>query len=62
MTAAAQTAVPKPVSWDTKPAATDYQPSLSKPSMIPKTVDYGHGHGMCSKNEHITDATRGRCW
>ncbi|XP_068580735.1 YLP motif-containing protein 1 isoform X2 [Cebidichthys violaceus] len=44
MTAAAQTAVTNPVSWDSKPAATDYQHSLPKPSMIPKTVDYGHGH------------------
>lgn len=60
MTAAAQTAVTESVSWDTKPAATDYQPSLpaSKPSVIPKTVDYGHGHGMSSKDKHIlTDKT-----
>ncbi|XP_029318501.1 YLP motif-containing protein 1 isoform X2 [Cottoperca gobio] len=46
MTAAAQTAVTEPVSWDNKAAATNYQPSLPapKPSLIPKTVDYGHGH------------------
>lgn len=54
MTAAAQTAVTDP--WDTKPAATDYRSSLSAaptPPVIPKTVDYGHGHGMSSKYEHI---------
>ncbi|XP_077949363.1 uncharacterized protein ylpm1 isoform X2 [Gasterosteus aculeatus] len=58
MTAAAQTAVPKPVSWDTKPAATDYQPSLSKPSMIPKTVDYGHGHEPGATVERIAYGER----
>lgn len=54
MTAAAQTAVTEP--WDTKPAASDYRPSLSAaptPPVIPKTVDYGHGHGMSSNDEHI---------
>lgn len=47
MTAAAHTTT-EPVSWETKPAAGDYQPSLSvgpMPPVIPKTVDYGHGHG-----------------
>ncbi len=56
MTAAAQTAVTESVSLDTKPFTTDYQPSLSAvtvPTVIPKTVDYGHGHGMTSKDEHI---------
>lgn len=53
MTAAAQTAVTEHVSWDTKPAATDYQPAAPRPPVIPKTVDYGHGHGMSSKDEHI---------
>lgn len=56
MTAAAHTAPAETLSWDTKPAATDYQPSLPvapTPSIIPKTVDYGHGHGMSSKREHI---------
>lgn len=55
MTAAAQTATTEPVSWDTK-TATDYQPVLPaapSASVIPKTVDYGHGHGMSSKEEPI---------
>lgn len=54
MTAASHTAVTEPVSWDTKSAATDYQPSLTAAPLpvIPKTVDYGHGHGMSGKNEH----------
>ena len=56
MTAAAQTTPAETLPWDTKPATTDYQPSLPAvptPSVIPKTVDYGHGHGMSSKEEHI---------
>lgn len=53
--AAQQTTATEPPSWDTKPAATDYQSSLTAPtsSLIPKTVDYGHGHGMSSKDYHI---------
>ncbi|KAF1376581.1 hypothetical protein PFLUV_G00212960 [Perca fluviatilis] len=60
MTAAAQTAVTESVSWDTKPAATDYQPSLpaSKPSVIPKTVDYGHGHEPGATVERISYGER----
>lgn len=57
MTAAAQTAAPEPVSWDTKPVAPDYHPVLPvapAATVIPKTVDYGHGHGMRSKEEHIS--------
>lgn len=64
MNAAAQTTVPESVSWDTKPSTTDYQSSLSAiptSTVIPKTVDYGHGHGMGCKNEHsltlLTDET-----
>ncbi|XP_065820104.1 YLP motif-containing protein 1 isoform X3 [Labrus bergylta] len=47
MSAAAHTAVPEPASWNTKPAITEYQTSLpAAPTLqvIPKTVDYGHGH------------------
>lgn len=58
MTAAqtAQIGVNEPVSWETKPASTQYQPSLpgaSMPPVIPKTVDYGHGHGKSSKYKYI---------
>lgn len=52
MTAAAQTAGNEPPTLDTKPVNIDYQPTLSAPttsSVIPKTVDYGHGHGMKNK-------------
>ena len=56
MSAAAQTAVSESLSWDTKPVTTDYHSSLSAahtPTVIPKTVDYGHGHGMSCKDEHL---------
>lgn len=36
-------------SLDSKPLTTDYQPPISASSistLMPKTVDYGHGHGM----------------
>lgn len=71
MSAAAQTATTEPVSWDTKPAATDYQQILSAAptaSIIPKTVDYGHGHGMKSNVDHSSYETDfvgevwGCCW
>ncbi|XP_074472349.1 uncharacterized protein ylpm1 isoform X1 [Sebastes fasciatus] len=60
MTAAAQSAAKEPVSWDTKPAATDYQSSLSapKPSLIPKTVDYGHGHETGATVERMSYGER----
>lgn len=60
MSAAAQTATTEPVSWDTKPAATDYQPVLPAAptsSVIPKTVDYGHGHGISSKVDYLSYET-----
>ena len=59
MSAAAQTASTEPGSWDNTPAATRYQTSLSAatPSVMPKTVDYGHGHGMSSKDVHIRPLT-----
>lgn len=52
MTAAAQTTGNEPATLDTKPVNIDYQPTLSAPTtstVIPKTVDYGHGHGMNNK-------------
>lgn len=60
MTAAqtAQASTAEPVSWETKPAATYYQPpgpAAPVPPVIPKTVDYGHGHGMLFIN--FTDFT-----
>lgn len=52
MTAAAQTAGNEPATLDSKPVNIDYQPTLTAPptsTIIPKTVDYGHGHGMNDK-------------
>lgn len=57
MSAAAQTAATEPMSWDKKPAAIDYQsvlPAAPTAPVIPKTVDYGHGHGMSSKDKNIS--------
>ncbi|XP_062293464.1 YLP motif-containing protein 1 [Scomber scombrus] len=61
MTAAAQTAPAETLSWDTKPATTDYQSSLTVapiPSVIPKTVDYGHGHEPGATVERISYGER----
>ncbi|KAM9840266.1 uncharacterized protein ylpm1 [Aulostomus maculatus] len=61
MTAAAQVAPNETLSWDTKPVAADYQPSLpaaSVPSVIPKTVDYGHGHEPGATVERISYGER----
>lgn len=60
MTAASQTAVAERVHWDTKPSANDYQSSLPapKPSVIPKTVDYGHGHDPGTTVERISYGER----
>uniref|UniRef100_A0A8C6K9E5 YLP motif-containing protein 1 n=1 Tax=Nothobranchius furzeri TaxID=105023 RepID=A0A8C6K9E5_NOTFU len=41
ITAASHASTGESVSWESKSAAPDYQ---SKPSLISKTVDYGHGH------------------
>ncbi|XP_059211800.1 YLP motif-containing protein 1 isoform X2 [Centropristis striata] len=56
MTAAAKTAVPEPSPWDAKPAVTDYQPPT--PSVIPKTLDYGHGHEPGATVERISYGER----
>ncbi|KAM3603285.1 uncharacterized protein V6R79_019923 [Siganus canaliculatus] len=59
MTAAKHTAVPESVSW--KPAATDYQPTLPAaptPTVIPKTVDYAHGHEPGATVERISYGER----
>ncbi|XP_045915999.1 YLP motif-containing protein 1 isoform X3 [Micropterus dolomieu] len=60
MTAASHTAVTEPVSWDTKSAATDYQSSLTAAPLpvIPKTVDYGHGHEPGATVERISYGER----
>uniref|UniRef100_A0A3Q0QZG3 YLP motif-containing protein 1 n=1 Tax=Amphilophus citrinellus TaxID=61819 RepID=A0A3Q0QZG3_AMPCI len=60
MTATTQTAA-EPVSLDTKPAATHYKPSLpTVPAtpVIPKTVDYGHGHEPGTTVERISYGER----
>uniref|UniRef100_UPI0037E85BF6 YLP motif-containing protein 1 isoform X2 n=1 Tax=Semicossyphus pulcher TaxID=241346 RepID=UPI0037E85BF6 len=59
MTAAAQT--PHPASWDTKPTVTNYQTSLPPApvhQVIPKTVDYGHGHEPGATVERISYGER----
>lgn len=49
MTAAAQSTGPEPTSIDAKPVSVDYQATAPSPATImPKTVDYGHGHGTNS--------------
>ncbi|XP_070843924.1 YLP motif-containing protein 1 isoform X1 [Chaetodon trifascialis] len=61
MTAAAHTGVTESVSLDTRPAATVYQSSLSvapTPIVIPKTVDYGHGHEPGATVERISYGER----
>uniref|UniRef100_A0A673BTQ4 YLP motif-containing protein 1 n=1 Tax=Sphaeramia orbicularis TaxID=375764 RepID=A0A673BTQ4_9TELE len=61
MSASAQAAINETVSWDTKPAATDYQPShppAATPALIPKTVDYGHGHEPGATVERISYGER----
>lgn len=47
MTASAHTTPAE--SLDSKSMTTDYQPPISASSistLMPKTVDYGHGHGL----------------
>ncbi|CAJ1078091.1 YLP motif-containing protein 1 isoform X3 [Xyrichtys novacula] len=61
MTAAAQTVGAEPASWDTKPPVTNYQSSLPAASthqVIPKTVDYGHGHEPGATVERISYGER----
>ncbi|XP_023259238.1 YLP motif-containing protein 1 isoform X2 [Seriola lalandi dorsalis] len=61
MTAAAQTAATEPVAWDAKPAATDCQSVHSAAPtapVIPKTVDYGHGHEPGATVERISYGER----
>ncbi|XP_030261795.1 YLP motif-containing protein 1-like isoform X1 [Sparus aurata] len=58
---AAKTASNECVSWDTQPATTDNHPSLSSastPTVIPKTVDYGHGHEPGTTVERISYGER----
>ncbi|KAM4633124.1 uncharacterized protein ylpm1 isoform 2-T2 [Polymixia lowei] len=48
MVASGQPASSDPVAWDSKPPAASYQtsvPAAPTGPVIPKTVDYGHGHG-----------------
>lgn len=56
MTAAAQASATEPVPWDPKLVAAAGPPApsdLPKAPVIPKTVDYGHGHGMSCEEEYI---------
>lgn len=53
MTAAGQTAANESLCLDTKPITPDYQSGLPVPptsTLVPKTLDYGHGHGMSSED------------
>ncbi|KAM6915126.1 uncharacterized protein FYW49_010034 [Xenentodon cancila] len=61
MSVAVQPNATEPVSWETRPAAGDYQPSLPAapiPPVIPKTVDYGHGHEPGTTVERISYGER----
>ncbi|XP_068199244.1 YLP motif-containing protein 1 isoform X2 [Antennarius striatus] len=61
MTAAAQTSVTEAMSLDARSAATGYQSALSAaptPTVIPKTVDYGHGHEPGATVERISYGER----
>lgn len=56
--AAVQTPTAEPASWDLKPPLKDYSSTVqAPPTVIPKTLDYAHGHGMSSK-EKKNDFTR----
>lgn len=48
MTAAAQSTGPEPATNEAKPITVDYQSTAPPSTIMPKTVDYGHGHGTNS--------------
>lgn len=55
---ASMTATSEAASWENK-ASSQYQPSLTAaPPMIPKTVDYGHGHEPGTTVERISYGER----
>ncbi|XP_053736773.1 YLP motif-containing protein 1 isoform X1 [Synchiropus splendidus] len=56
MTAPLPTPSAESQSWNTKPDAADYNPPTS--SIIPKTVDYGHGHEPGATVERISYGER----
>ncbi|KAM9354988.1 uncharacterized protein ylpm1 [Pholidichthys leucotaenia] len=61
MTAASQTTAADPVSVDTAAPSAHYQssvPAAPVPSVIPKTVDYGHGHEPGATVERISYGER----
>ncbi|KAM3860949.1 uncharacterized protein ylpm1 [Diretmus argenteus] len=57
MVASGQTAATDTVSWDTKPITSGYQTAPTAPVM-PKTVDYGHGHDPGTTVERISYGER----
>ena len=52
MVASAQPAAGEPGAWDSMAHSAGYHPppppAAPAPSMLPKTVDYGHGHGRAT--------------
>uniref|UniRef100_A0A3P8PQK7 YLP motif-containing protein 1 n=1 Tax=Astatotilapia calliptera TaxID=8154 RepID=A0A3P8PQK7_ASTCA len=60
MTATTQTTAAESVPRDIKSTATHYQPSFPAPAVpvIPKTVDYGHGHEPGTTVERISYGER----
>ncbi|XP_056150360.1 YLP motif-containing protein 1 isoform X2 [Lampris incognitus] len=61
MATSGQPATSDPGAWDTKPASASYQtPSSTAPTpqVMPKTVDYGHGHEPGATVERISYGER----
>ena len=51
MVASAQPVASEPPAWDSMPHSTGYHPppaAAPAPTLLPKTVDYGHGHGKAT--------------
>ncbi|KAK0149262.1 YLP motif-containing protein 1 [Merluccius polli] len=61
MVASAQPAISEPPAWDSKPHIAGYHsapPPAPMPTVLPKTVDYGHGHEPGTTVERISYGER----
>ncbi|CAL8313016.1 unnamed protein product [Lota lota] len=61
MVAAAQPVVSEPPAWDSMPHTAGYHPpppAAPTPTLLPKTVDYGHGHEPGTTVERISYGER----
>uniref|UniRef100_A0A3P8X404 YLP motif-containing protein 1 n=1 Tax=Cynoglossus semilaevis TaxID=244447 RepID=A0A3P8X404_CYNSE len=57
--AAVQTPTAEPASWDLKPPLKDYSSTVqAPPTVIPKTLDYAHGHESGTTVERISYGER----